>query len=105
MEKHEFAHFSHNLQHDMRIRIYGQGGTPILVFPTQDAMCDNFENFGMIDTLADYLDQGRIQLFCVDTVDTKTWSNVWGDKLYRISLTAKKMVKKGNYTFSIQKVK
>jgi hypothetical protein len=38
-------------------------------------------------------------------IDDPRLSNVWGDKLYRISLTAKKMVKKGNYTFSIQKVK
>lgn len=83
MEKQYVSRFSNNLQHNMGIRIYGQGGTPVLVFPTQDAMSDNFENFGMIDTLADYLDRGRIQLFCVDTVDIETWSNVWGDKDWR----------------------
>ena len=38
-------------------------------------------------------------------IDDPRLSNVWGDRLYRISLTAKKMVKKGNYSFSIQKVK
>lgn len=55
----------------------------MLVFPTQDAMSDNFENFGMIDTLAGYLSGGKIQLFCLDTVDIETWSNVWGDKDWR----------------------
>ena len=72
--------FSKNLQRDMIVKVYGTGGTPILVFPTQDAMSDNFENYGMIDTLAEYLDGGKIQLFCVDTVDVETWSNIWGDK-------------------------
>ena len=68
----------------MSIRVYGNAsGVPILVFPTQDAMSDNFENFGMIDTVADDLARGRIQLFCVDTVDTETWSNTWGDKSWR----------------------
>ncbi|MBR4382637.1 MAG: esterase, partial [Selenomonadaceae bacterium] len=67
----------------MTIKPYGAGGLPILVFPTQDAMSDNFENFGMIDTLKDFIDGGQIQLFCVDTVDQETWSNIWGDKVWR----------------------
>ena len=83
MRKEDISKFSQHLQRDMSIRIYGSSGTPILVFPTQDAMSDNFENFGMIDTLSDYIDSGKIQLFCVDTVDVETWSNVWGDKEWR----------------------
>ena len=67
----------------MTIKTYGAGGLPILVFPTQDAMSDNFENFGMIDTLKDFIDGETIQLFCVDTVDQETWSNVYGDKVWR----------------------
>ena len=43
-------------------------------------MCDNFENFGMIDVLQDYIDGGKIQLFSVDTVDKESWSDTWGDK-------------------------
>ena len=76
----------HSTQLDrmMNIRVYGAPtGVPILVFPTQDAMSDNFENFGMIEAVADDLRRGRIQLFCVDTVDTETWSNLWGDKTWR----------------------
>ena len=59
----------------MKIKIYGHGGAPILVFPTQDAMSDNFENFGMVETLKNFLDGGQIQLFCVDTVDAESWSD------------------------------
>ena len=41
---------SARLDRVMNIRVYGSGGAaPILVFPTQDAMSDNFENFGMIE--------------------------------------------------------
>ena len=75
---------STRLDRMMNIRVYGKSaGVPILVFPTQDAMSDNFENFGMIEALAEDLKRGRIQLFCVDTVDTETWSNHWGDKVWR----------------------
>ena len=72
MVKEHISWYSERLQRDMSIRIYGDKGTPVLVFPTQDAMSDNFENFGMIDTLAGYLDSGKIQLFCIDTVDIET---------------------------------
>ena len=72
MVKEHISWYSERLQRDMSIRIYGDKGMPVLVFPTQDAMSDNFENFGMIDTLAGYLDSGKIQLFCIDTVDIET---------------------------------
>ena len=72
--------YSKNLKRNMNVKIYGVGGLPILVFPTQDAMSDNFENFGMIDTLDEFIKSGQIQLFCVDTIDIETWSNVYGDK-------------------------
>lgn len=75
--------YSKNLRRNMNVKIYGVGGLPILVFPTQDAMSDNFENFGMIDTLEEFIKSGQIQLFCVDTVDIETWSNVYGDKEWR----------------------
>lgn len=81
MEK--ISWFSGNLQRDMNVKIYGYGGLPLLIFPTQDAMSDNFENFGMIDTLKNFIDANKVQLFCVDTVDSESWSNVFGDKVWR----------------------
>ena len=67
----------------MTVKTYGERGVPFLIFPTQDAMSDNFENFGMIDTLASFIDGGQIKLFCVDTIDIETWSNIYGDKIWR----------------------
>jgi esterase/lipase superfamily enzyme len=67
----------------MHIMIYGQGGMPILSFPTQDSQCNNYEDFGMIAELADFIDGGRIQLFVVDTVDAESWSPKGGDKEWR----------------------
>lgn len=64
IERKEINWRSKRLDRVMNIRVYGRpGGAPILVFPTQDAMSDNFENFGMIDAMADDLERGRIQFF------------------------------------------
>lgn len=83
MDSWDKSWFSPNLQKDMCVRVYGSGEKPMIVFPVQEGMHDNFENFGMIDTLAGDINSGRVQLFCVDTVDKESWSNVWGDKGWR----------------------
>ena len=72
MERHYYTQYSENLQREMHVLVYGYTGVPIIVFPCQDSMCDNFENFGMIDVLRDYIDGGKIQLFSVDTVDKES---------------------------------
>ena len=59
---------------DMHMMIYGGGGLPLLAFPTQDSPCRNWEDFGMIDTLRDFLEEGRVRIFCPDTVDRDSWS-------------------------------
>jgi esterase/lipase superfamily enzyme len=46
-------------------------------------MCRNYEDFGMTDQLADYIDGGRIQLFVVDTVDRESWSPKDGNPEWR----------------------
>lgn len=35
-------------------------------------MCRNYEDFGMIHQLADFIEENKIQLFVVDTVDRST---------------------------------
>ena len=67
----------------MHMLVYGHDGVPLLAFPCQDGMCDNWEGFDMPGTLRDFIDGGRIQLFCVDTVDKESWSDVFGDKGHR----------------------
>lgn len=54
MERHYYTQYSEHLQREMHVLVYGYTGVPIIVFPCQDSMCDNFENFGMIDVLQDY---------------------------------------------------
>ena len=83
MYREEITHYAHALGRDMHIMIHGHGGMPLLCFPTQDSMCRNYEDFGVVEHLSDYIDGGRVQLFVVDTVDRETWSARDGDKVWR----------------------
>jgi esterase/lipase superfamily enzyme len=73
MEKHEYTIDSSNLDKEMKIVSYGHGGVPFLAFPTQCAPCTNYEDFGAVRTLSHFIENGKMQLFCVDTVDNESW--------------------------------
>ena len=83
MKREEIVQFSRSLDREMHLMVYGDRGIPFLSFPTQDSKCHNYEDFGMIHHLADYLENGQIQLFVVDTVDEESWSLKSGDPVWR----------------------
>lgn len=83
MDRKEYIHYSHCLERDMHILVHGHSGVPLIAFPCQDGMCDNWESFHMQETLQDYIESGQIQLFSVDTVDLESWSDKDGDKEHR----------------------
>lgn len=55
---------------------YGHFGRPVLVFPSEQGRAWDFENNAMIDGVADLIDAGRVKLYCVDSADSYTWSDV-----------------------------
>jgi esterase/lipase superfamily enzyme len=67
--------FSPSLGHDMELKVYGYYGKPVLVFPAQAGSYHEFEDFGMIDKLAPFIESGRIKIFTVNSLDGQTWSN------------------------------
>ena len=84
MREEALSHYSPSLDRNMHMMIYGHGGAPFLVFPTQNGMCRQWEEFGLIDHLSDFIEEGRVQLFVVDTVDSESWSDKRGDPSWRV---------------------
>lgn len=79
-----YKEYSQHLQRDMEFKVYGHAGLPMIVFPCQDGNFYDFEDRGMVNTVADRLENGQLQLFCVGCVDEETWSAAWGDQHGRI---------------------
>ena len=66
--------YSSYLNRDMEFKVYGHSGVPMLVFPCQDGRFFDYEDQGMINTISSFIDSGRLQVFCVDSIDKETWS-------------------------------
>jgi esterase/lipase superfamily enzyme len=70
----EYHHwFSRSLQRDMELLVFGHGGTPVVVFPSSMGAFFEYEDRGMVETLAPKLDNGHLRLFCVSSVDSESW--------------------------------
>lgn len=86
MKVEYYKEFSHELNRDMEFKVFGHAGKPCLVFPPQDGRFYDYENFGMIDAAREYIDAGKIQMFCCDSIDAETFSKQDGDPKERSAL-------------------
>jgi len=64
---------SPSLGHDMQLLVFGHAGARVVAFPTSQGRFYQWEDFGMVNALRAHLEQGWIQLFCVDSVDSESW--------------------------------
>jgi esterase/lipase superfamily enzyme len=67
--------FSPALNREMELLVFGHGGMPVIVFPTSMGRFFDYENRHMIDAIGDRYENGRLQAFCVDSVDAESWYN------------------------------
>jgi esterase/lipase superfamily enzyme len=72
--RREYAKWhSGRLGREMELLIFGEGGMPVLVFPTSGGRFFEFEDRGMIAAIEDKIHNGVVQLYCVDSVDRESW--------------------------------
>lgn len=69
--------FSPSLERDMELLVFGHAGARVLVFPTSMGRFYEWEDRGMMGALQTQLDNGWLQIFCVDSVDEESWYARW----------------------------
>lgn len=52
---------------------YGDGGRPVLAFPSEQGRCWDYEDRGMIDSIAWLIEGRRARVYCVDSYDAGSW--------------------------------
>src|SRR3954453_7824807 len=70
-EYHKWCSF--DLKKDMEMLVFGHSGTPVLFFPTRTARFYDYENWKVVDAIADKIDQGWLQLYCVNSIDLESF--------------------------------
>lgn len=84
MEIRYFKHYSSHLGRDMEFKVYGHSGKPVMFIPCQGGRFFDFENFGMIDYWAKWIEEGRCTVYSIDCIDNETWANKGGDCRWRM---------------------
>ncbi|MCC7318375.1 MAG: esterase family protein [Bacteroidales bacterium] len=73
VENHKW--YSPSLHKDMEIKVYGHYGKPLIIFPTQGGTFHEAEDYHLIEVLKLFINEGRIKVFTVGSVDTDAWAN------------------------------
>lgn len=71
VEEHHWH--SPNVSRTMSLKVYGHWGKPMIVFPCSRGRYYDYEGMGMIAAIADFIEGGRVKLFCVDSIDAESW--------------------------------
>ena len=75
MKREYHKWYSDNLKREMELTVFGHAGARVIVFPTQSGRFFDWEDRGMLDTLSRHLDNGWLQVYCLDSVDAESWDN------------------------------
>ena len=73
MKREYHRWYSPSLERDMELLVFGYTGARVLAFPTSMGRFFQWEDSGMIAALSEQLENGGLQLFCVDSVDSESW--------------------------------
>lgn len=76
--------YSHNLNRDMELLVFGHAGAKVLVFPTRDGRFHEYEDLRLVGSLADKIAAGHLQLWCVDSIDWESFYCFWCQPADRI---------------------
>lgn len=59
----------------MPVAVYGNYGFALLLVPTAAADYLEYERFQLIDSLAPFIDAGKVKLFSINSINNESWMN------------------------------
>ena len=67
--------YSHRLGREMAVVVFGHYGPPMITFPTTGGDEWEYERTGVIDTISEFIDAGRVKVFSIDTNNADSYGN------------------------------
>jgi esterase/lipase superfamily enzyme len=73
MNREYLRWYSDRLHRDMELLVFGHAGAKVLMFPTREGRFWEYEHLGIVASLADKLEAGQLQLFCIEGLANETF--------------------------------
>lgn len=65
--------YSPRLHREMELLVFGHAGAKVLMFPTRDGRFFEYEQLGVVASLASKIEAGHLQLYCVEGLASETF--------------------------------
>ncbi|MCB0640816.1 MAG: esterase family protein [Phaeodactylibacter sp.] len=75
MKEEYFKWYSPNLSMDIEMLVYGDRGYPVIIFPSTMGRYFESKDFGLIESVRWFVEQGLVQIYCPDSIDKHSWYN------------------------------
>ncbi len=66
---------SPSIGRDFEMLVFGYGGHPVILFPTSKGSYYQNKDQGMIEAARWFLENGKVKIYCPDSVDALSWYN------------------------------
>ena len=84
MKRELTSWYSPSLNKDMPIATYGDYGFALLLVPTAAADYLEYERFQLMDHLRHHVNEGRVKIFSIDSINNDSWMNYNLDPRHKV---------------------
>jgi esterase/lipase superfamily enzyme len=75
MQEHYNKWYSQWISRDFQMLVFGDRGYPLIIFPTTAGEYYEARNFKLVESIRWYVEQGLVQVFCIDGMNQESWYN------------------------------
>lgn len=63
------------MDREFEMLVFGHSGFPVIAFPTSNARYYELKDFGIVSSVENLVDSGKIKIYCPDGIDSESWFN------------------------------
>lgn len=67
--------YSQWISEDFEMLVFGDAGIPLVLFPKSKSRYYDYKDFGVIESIRNYVEDGLIKVYCPDSYAFKSWLN------------------------------
>jgi esterase/lipase superfamily enzyme len=75
MDRFTTSWYSHRLEKEMPVAVYGHYGFALLLVPTAAADYLEYERFQLIEAIRPYIESGKLKVFSINSINDESWMN------------------------------